>query len=81
MKSMRVELKIPVILGGVFYNKGPQEVPKKHLIDSWFFDALVKEEKAIVIQNIEKIKDKTAVKPVKEIPVVGQTDILEEENV
>ena len=57
---VKISLNLPVVLGGVSYKKGVQEVPKTAVTNNWFFDALVDAQHAVVLQTAEKVKAKLA---------------------
>lgn len=48
---MQVEFNKPVTIGENTYTKGQHEVPESDAKDNWFFDALVKEGSAVVLQD------------------------------
>lgn len=48
---MQVEFSKPVTIGENTYTKGQHEVPESDAKDNWFFDALVKEGSAVVLQD------------------------------
>jgi len=48
---MQVEFSKPVTIGENTYTKGQHEVPESDAKDNWFFDALVKDGSAVVLQD------------------------------
>lgn len=52
---MQVEFNKPVTIGKNTYTKGQHEVPESDAKDNWFFDALVKEGSAVVLQDEEAV--------------------------
>lgn len=62
---MQVQFNKPVTIGGVTYGKGVHAIDSDSVKDDWFFDSLVKDGDAFVLQGEDEEKKADEDKPKK----------------